>query len=336
MGFNFGQIESVVAKYMDTDFVDVWRVPAGLTNREEVYSNIPCHAEILQADNPDPETVDANPIVSGLRIHVNNAYDLQNEDYLVVKKMSNGNEILTAYYGLCGEPAVTQARKSVAMTMKTHGAVDVDPTPPPEPPPENPVRLDLSYQEEGTLKVLMQATSDKSIGNVGDMYTLVPPEIPNYTPVSGFLAGGTQFLNFTTFPYSFKLDGDYFAGAIRYRYEEVPDELYFRILADGVYVKDNGLLGSGLHLFWIVPIQDYEQTGLNTYTIKTRSKSVVHPELGTINFEPGLKIKIYDTDEWAQITSVPTTDGVLYSFNITPYTPTVEESAAPIATYYDQ
>lgn len=84
-----------------------------------LYTDIPCHISFIKADNPDNETVDTKPIITGLKINCNLSVDLQQGDYITAFKCSSTGEILETYKGVIGFPTVTQSRKSAEMEMRT-------------------------------------------------------------------------------------------------------------------------------------------------------------------------------------------------------------------------
>ena len=115
-------------KAFDTDKMDIYRRtetlnPDGTTGETSLvtplYTDVPCHIAFISADNPNPATSDTQPIIVGLRIHCSLNIDLQNGDYLIVKKLANDGTVLETYKGLIGEPRVAQSRKSVEMKMET-------------------------------------------------------------------------------------------------------------------------------------------------------------------------------------------------------------------------
>lgn len=125
---NFEQISQYMTAF-DTDLIDIARRteiinPDGTSGEttldEPLYVNVPCHIAFITADNPNKDTVDTKPIITGLRINCELSVDLQNGDYITAKKMANdGVTILETYSGIIGYPAVSQSRKSAIMQMRT-------------------------------------------------------------------------------------------------------------------------------------------------------------------------------------------------------------------------
>lgn len=123
---NFG-IMSKALEIFDTDKIDIGRRieienPDGTTGEtnpnQPIYTNIPCHISFISADNPDSNSVDTKPIITGLRINCSLDVDLQNGDYITAYKLDNKGNVLETYKGVIGFPTVTESRKSAEMEMR--------------------------------------------------------------------------------------------------------------------------------------------------------------------------------------------------------------------------
>ena len=122
---------SIIGKYMeifDTDIMDIGRKitiqnpdgTTGETNPENpLYKDVPCHISFRTADNPDGDTVDIEPIITGVQINCSLDIDIQKDDYIVAKKLDFEGNVLEIYKGTIGFPTVTQSRKSALMEMRT-------------------------------------------------------------------------------------------------------------------------------------------------------------------------------------------------------------------------
>ena len=124
---NFGAISNAL-KLLDTDKMDIGRRtevvnPDGTTGETNpnapLYTNIPCHISFQTADNPNSNTVDVEPIITGLDINCSLEVDLQKGDYVTAYKLDNAGNVLETYKGIIGYPTVTQSRKSALMEMRT-------------------------------------------------------------------------------------------------------------------------------------------------------------------------------------------------------------------------
>lgn len=127
MAINFGIISEPL-KQLDTDKIDIGRRttienPDGTTGEtnpnEPLYTDIACHISFVSADNPDSETIDTQPIITGLRINCPLEVDLQKGDYITAYKLNAENNTLEIYKGIIGAPKVTESRKSAEMEMRT-------------------------------------------------------------------------------------------------------------------------------------------------------------------------------------------------------------------------
>ena len=124
---NFEPIGEVM-RLFDTDKMDIYRRieiinPDGTTGETDltnpIYKDVPCHIAFNSADNPDPNTVDTEPIIVGIQINCGLEVDLQKDDYIKAYKLSNDGTILETYTGIIGSPTTDQARKSAQMQMRT-------------------------------------------------------------------------------------------------------------------------------------------------------------------------------------------------------------------------
>lgn len=124
---NFGIISEAL-KRLDTDLMDISRKmpvvnPDGTEGETDVltplYTNLPCHISFTSADNPDTNTVDAKPIITGLKINCSLDIDLQKGDYITARKLDDDGNILEVYSGIIGFPKTTESRKSAEMEMRT-------------------------------------------------------------------------------------------------------------------------------------------------------------------------------------------------------------------------
>lgn len=124
---NFETIGKAMQAF-DTDKMDIYRRieitnPDGTTGEssmeEPLYKNVPCHVAFINADNPNPDTIDTKPIIVGIQINCALEVDLQNNDYIKAYKLSNSGEVLETYQGVIGFPTTSQSRKSAQMQMRT-------------------------------------------------------------------------------------------------------------------------------------------------------------------------------------------------------------------------
>lgn len=322
MGINFEAISDKIHKYFDTDLMDIHRKIDESAGRVEIYSNIPCNIEINQEDNPDPTAIDVTPIVSSLIIHMPNWVDVKNNDYIIAKRISNSNQILAVYRGVCGEPAIWQSRKTINMQMS---AIEED-KPVTLPPPV----------EQSIVKVYFRDISDdreirssvEQILEQGKTSNIYPVTIENYSLEQSFLDGEQVETGVVTIS-----DPQADGHEVVFKYSQQFVISSFRLLVKGAYTMDNGSLASGYHLYAKTPILSI--AGINgNYSIQVESNKIVHEDLGNIRLSVGSIIKT-NTEEWLKISSTPTllSDGT-YFFETEPYEPTAEEQNAYETHWY--
>lgn len=324
MKINFEKISDKIHEYFDTDLMDIYRKIDESAERVEIYSNIPCNIEINQEDNPDPTAIDVTPKISSLIIHMQNWVDVKNNDYIVAKRISNSNQVLTAYRGVCGEPAVWQSRKTINMQMISIGE-DKPVTPPP------PI-------EQSIAKVYFRDISDdreirSSVEQVleqGKTSNIYPVTIENYSLEQSFLDGKQVETGVVTIE-----DPQEDGHEVVFKYSQQFVISSFRLLVKGAYTTDSGSLATGYHLYSKTPILSVAGVDGN-YIIQVESNRIDHEDLGNIKLSVGSIIKT-NTEQWLRISSTPTRllDGT-YSFETEPHEPTQEELNAYITNWYSR
>lgn len=311
----FEGISKIMHKHFDIDLIDIKR--KGI----EIYSNIPCNIQINQSDNPDTTAIDVVPIVSSLTIHMEQYVDIQNNDYIVAKRMSSDRKILEVYTGVCGFPSVWQARKSVNMKMETLSS-ETEVTPP---PPTNISEVLIKYVDllENEIK-----PETKKVIELGKENNIYPVKIDGYNLKYAYLDGELSPSPIITIPEAKE------NHTVMFQYEVATGNEYLRILSNGVYTKDDGSLASGYHLYKKIPILAIEGENGN-YTIETPIKEIEHEDNGLLELKVGTKIKLFNQNEWVRISDNPveTLDG--YKFTVEPYTPLKNEANAFICNWYE-
>lgn len=121
MAFNYEQIGSIVAGYMDSDEIDIGRqtkitLPDGsetiTDDTTPIYTNVKCHLSPQSIDNPDPATVGANPIITSIEINCPVTVDLREGDRIWARTLDTSGDVLERYVGKCGMPQTSQSRKT--------------------------------------------------------------------------------------------------------------------------------------------------------------------------------------------------------------------------------
>ena len=317
-GFDFGQIGGIIGKYVDTDAIDIKRNVAG--ELQTIYTNVPCHVTYRSIDNADPYSIATKPIITTLEIHMAVDIDIRNDDYIVIKKVSSGNEILQSYSGRCGYPIVDQARKKVNVTMSAEDVTEPEPL-----PPSNPVIISISCVSEGGAPI--QADSQQ-YAERDTSITIYPPVIEDYLAIEAYLDDVLQDTVNVTIE---NTENDLYS--IKFVYEASSSISYMRLLLDGLYTKDNGSLASGYYLYKRIPITLLESNG--TYRLTMSNAPIVQEDTGeTIEIVEGTKMVLFSGYIFTQVQSVEELVDT-YILTLAPFTPTDEEKNAYLTEWYD-
>lgn len=317
-GFNFGQIGSIISSYMDTDYIDIKRNVSG--ELQTVYTNVPCHVTYKSSDNADPYSISTKPILMTIEIHMDVSIDVRNDDYIVIKKVSNDNFILETYSGRCGDPVVDQARKKVLVTMSADDSTEPEPLPPVNPAT---VTIKCVSQEGLTLQADTQLFVDRDKSTV-----IYPPTIDEYVVVEAYLDDALQDSVNVEIE---KVDKDLYE--IKFVYEASAQLSYLRLLLNGLYTKDNGSLDNGYYLYKKIPFSVVEVT--NTYRLRIDNTPIYQEDTGErIKIDTGTKAVLFAGYIFAQVQNVETLIDS-YILTLMPYTPTSEEKNAYLTEWYD-
>ena len=318
-GFDFGQIGTIVSRYMDTDSIDIRRDVLG--ELQTVYANVPCHVTYKSSDNADPYTITTKPILMTIEIHMDVSIDVRNNDYIVIKKVSSDNKILETYSGRCGDPVVDQARKKILVTMSADDVTEPEPL-----PPLDPIIVDISCQTK--LGDKLQATTQKYI-NKGDSVTLYPPVVDDYVVIESYLDNVLQdTLNVEI------VNAENVVYDVRFIYEASTELSYFRLLLNGLYTKDNGSLANGYYLYKKMPLTVLETNG--TYKIRISNDEIIQEDTGKpISIEKGIRMVLFAGYIYTEVQEVQELIDS-YILTLAPYTPTTEEKNAYLTEWYDE
>lgn len=318
-GFNFGVIGSTISKYMDTDYIDIKRDIDG--KLQEVYSNVPCNLEMSSTDNPDPLTIDLKPIVQSIVIHMNTWVDIQNNDFIIAKKMGMDGEVLQVYSGRCGNPATDQGRKKVIMTMNATNSEE--PTPP---PPVEPADILVEYKYGDS-----DITSPEEFeAEIGSSTVILPVAVEGYAVAGYILDGGTYTEGDAVTIDEVQPEGHH----IKFVYQVSSTIDSFRYLVNGLYTKDNGQLVNGLHQYRKVPA-DVEQDGAD-YILVASDSDMYHEDSGKfLSLVDGQKVVLYPGEIFAEVVDVIFSENDSKSVRLTVFTPTQEELDSYVTGWYD-
>lgn len=318
IGFNFGQISNILSTIMDSDYIDIKRDFG--SELLEVYSNIPCHVTYKTIENPDINSVDIKPIVQSIIVHLDNWVDIRNNDYLVVKKMSNDNNILEVYSGRCGNPMVSQSRQKVMLIMSaTQSEI---PTPV---PPENGVKIKISFFADDT-EIEKSTIQEVAIGST---FNYNVPEIEGYS-FSQLIVDG-EVVTDSSITIDSVEDRDYDIKIIYVKSQELD---YFRFLLNGLFTKNDGTLTSGYHLLKKVNIINYTLVN-DVYEIECKDVNYVHEDNGKIlNLNLGTKLVLFPDKIFVEIIKREQINGnqLIYCSK---FNPTQLEENAIVTKWYD-
>lgn len=293
---DFTKLSTPISNALDTDFMDIKRQVEGSPKRDLIYSNIPCHIAIKTSDNPDPSSVDVQPIITSLRIHCGTWVDLQNNDYVIAKKCDLNGNILNYYEGIIGAPATSMARQFVDMAMSSARKGD-DPEPVP-PPIDESVSVVVNYLDNDGEPITESVTQTIKKGTD---FRIQPITIDNYS-----------------FNYA-EIDGRQLDELIVYDvlnditiniyYQAVTGITSVRMLVNGDYTKDDGTYAYGLHLYAPIAVLSADVSSL-----KLGSNKFNHDDIGIITIKQGDKFRD-NLENWHIITNITQVDdGYIISF----------------------
>jgi len=298
MAVDFTKISEPISNSLDTDYIDIYRQIDEGPERDLLYTNVKCHIAIKTTDNPNPENVDVQPIITSLRIHAGTWVDLKNNDYVIAKKCDLKGNVLHYYSGIIGEPAVSMARQSVNMEMSTLKQGD-EPIPPP-PPIEDSVLITINYLNNQTGDTIHETVENNY--KKGTDVIINPLNINNFTLIRTTLNGETV--------QTAEIDNIQENAVISFYYQSVTAITDIRPLVYGDYIKDNGTYAYGLHLYAPINV-----LSANSNSLTLASNKFYHEEIGEIKILKGDKFRD-NLDNWHIITLEPekTNNGYIITF----------------------
>lgn len=317
-GFNFGQIGDIISNFFDTDYVDIKRDVDG--QLQEIYSNVKCHIAFASTDNPDPATVDIKPIIQSLIIHYPLWVDINNNDFLIAKKMSNEGQLLAVYSGRCGNPVVSQGRKKVSMIMSATESEQPTPV-----PATNPIQITIQFFHNNSPiqdEVIIEAQQGSTI-------TYEAPVISGYKVINCSIDNILQDSTIVT------INNISAQHLIKFLYDVLTIPTGFRFLVKGLYTRNDGALANGYHFYKEFPIDSISQVG-NSYIITCDSVEVEHEDNGKIlKIAPGVKLGLFPAVEFVVVSSIERVDGDKVTFIADRFEPTTDEESAYVCRWYD-
>lgn len=317
-GFDFGQIAGTISQFFDTDYADIRRDVGG--RLQEIYSNVPCHIAFASTDNPNPETVDIKPIIQSLNIHFPLWVDVQNNDFIIAKRMGGNNDLLAVYSGRCGNPIVSQSRKKVSVIMSATESEEPTPV-----PPKNPIKITIQYLENG---VEIQDSSIVEVEETTNFYQKAP-KIDGYIAVNCEINGEPQDSDIAI------INDVESEVTIKFIYESSNVSTGFRFLVKGLYTKNDGSLANGYHLYREIGIDSISENE-GVYTIVCDDVKLEHEDNGkTLEIKPDTKLVLFPNDVFVQVESVESRGNGKITFNAREFSPTEDEENAYVCGWYD-
>lgn len=318
-GFNFSSIGNVISELFDTDYIDIKREVNG--NLSEVYSNVPCHVAFSSVDNPDPSSVDVKPVIQSITVHCPLYVDVQNNDFLVAKRMGADWSVLAVYSGRCGNPVVSQGRKKVSMQM--NATESESPTPVPI---ENSVKIQISYLDDDSADV--KAGEEREV-SISGSFAMDAPQIDGYKCVGSAVDG--ERTSETSVSISDVGSESHF---VEFIYEADSTPVYARFVAKGLYTKDDGTMGKGWHLYAKIPLSNVSNGG-GVWTATCENVDLTHEDNGDeFKIAVGTKMALFPSGAFVRITGV-SVDGGEATFEAVEYEPDDDERNAYVAEWYD-
>lgn len=297
---DFTLLSNPISDALDSDYFDIYRQIDGSPERDLYASNIRCHIAIKTTDNPDPNSVDVQPIITSLRIHCGTWVDLKNNDYIIAKKCDLLGNVLHYYSGIVGEPAVSMARQSVNMEMSTLKQGD-EPIPPP-PPEDEKVSVIINYYDE---------VGEPIRDSVVQEYRKGSDVVINSLPIDNYELVGIEINDETV--EKAEINDIQEDTTVNFYYEATTVITSIRMLVNGDYIKDNGQFAYGLHLYAPISV-----LSVNGNTLRLASNKFNHEEIGTITIKKDDKFRD-NFDNWHIVTLEPekTNSGYVVTFTDT-------------------
>lgn len=318
--FNFGVIGDIFSKMFDSDYIDIKRNVSGQV--KELYTNIPCHIAYNSTDNPNPTSSDIRPIIQSITVHLSNWVDVQNDDFIVAKKMNNENKILAIYNGRCGNPIVSQGRKKFVMNMMGTESEESAPIPPNL---VNPSEIIINFNSDNVsvneqMKIKIE---------MGDLFTFSPIQIDGYQVSKCYINGVEQ----NSLEINLEISQKQYV--IDYEYMAINEPTNFRYLVKGLYTSNDGSLKNGYHLYKKVNI-DFVSKEDDDYILTCKNKTLVHEDSGLrLSVDVGTKIVLMPQKIFVIVDNIIDENNNSITFKTSVFNPTDDELNAYVTEWYD-
>ena len=318
-GFNFGQIGNIISELFDTDYIDIKRDSEG--KLQEVYSNISCHISFNSTDNPDPKSVDTKPIIQSITIHLPTWVDIQNNDFIIAKRMDNQGNLLKVYSGRCGNPVVSEGRQKVLMDMSA-----TEPEQPTPTPPINPATIKIKYLSNGSP---IQDEIEKTV-EVGTSFVINAPTIEGYQFNECFVNGELQQSG-TVYIASVSSEG--YTIVFEYNVSSMPN--IARFLVNGLYTTDDGDLANGWHQYKKIDLDSISESE-EVFTITCDDVKWTHEDNGkSLSIKVGTELVLIPRNIFVKVTRVLGRENEKVTFTATEFIPTEAQRNSYVCGWYD-
>lgn len=123
---DFVKAGEIRGQVYDNDEMDIFRRvlapgPDGIMQEtlpdKPLYTGLKCNIDYNATDNPNPNSVDTNPIILSLEIFFSPELDVRQGDLITARKMRKG-EVLNTFRGTAGLPQFRQGRMSVLIAIR--------------------------------------------------------------------------------------------------------------------------------------------------------------------------------------------------------------------------
>lgn len=308
-------------KLMDRDFVDIRRQLPGYAQFVEVHSNVPCSLQERRTTVPaiDPMT---QPILQRMVVSALPNVDILNGDILICKKMNLSGRNMLAHYQMRAEmPYVSQSRQRVEGEMQARGETYV-PTPPPIQPEEGYAVVHIGFKDTHYEEIQNTITYSLPL-NIEWVYLL--PELQGFIFYGWSVNGIIMYPPDTTgssndpTPRQITLAPTEKTYHIVLKYQPISEPYAIRLIATGMFMRNDGSFGFGMHTFRLMPILYISPNSFAINEIEGENFRHPHNTQMRLRIEPGLRFMLVGGDgsnkQFAGVSAVtPDSTGYVVEF----------------------
>ena len=247
--------------------------------------------------------------------------DVQNNDFIISKRMDNAGNLLTTYSGRCGNPIVSEGRKKVLMNMSATESEEPTPV-----PPKNPAIIKINFLSNG---IPIQDSIEKTV-EVGSVFGMTAPVIEGYS-AEYCVIDGIQQESATVYIADVK-DVGHTINFI-YTVSETPNMM--RFLVNGLYTKDDGSLANGWHQYKKIDIDSISESD-GVYIITSDNVKWNHEDNGkSLSIKVGAKLVLISGNIFVQVVEIISVSNNKITFKANEFTPTEAEMNSYVCRWYD-